>query len=66
MASHTTIAHLHRHFLACNGTSTDTRTVTPGSIFFALKGPNFNANAFAAEALSKGARFAVVDDPSVA
>ncbi len=34
-------------------------------MFFALKGPNFNANAHAAEALSKGARFAVVDDPMV-
>jgi len=32
-------------------------------MFFALKGPNFNANAFAADALEKGARYAVVDDP---
>ncbi|MGV3638861.1 MAG: UDP-N-acetylmuramoyl-tripeptide--D-alanyl-D-alanine ligase, partial [Flavobacteriales bacterium] len=34
--------------------------------FFALKGPNFNANAFAGEALAKGARYAVVDEPTVA
>jgi UDP-N-acetylmuramoyl-tripeptide--D-alanyl-D-alanine ligase len=32
-------------------------------MFFALKGPRFNANALAAEALGKGARFAVVDEP---
>ncbi|MBL7945698.1 MAG: UDP-N-acetylmuramoyl-tripeptide--D-alanyl-D-alanine ligase [Flavobacteriales bacterium] len=61
-----TIATLHERFLACNGTSTDTRTIGKDCMFFALKGPNFNANAFAAEALSKGARYAVVDDPTVA
>ena len=42
--------------------STDTRQITPGSVFFALKGPRFNANAFAEEAIGKGARYAVVDD----
>jgi UDP-N-acetylmuramoyl-tripeptide--D-alanyl-D-alanine ligase len=46
--------------------STDTRKITPGSIFFALKGPNFNANAFAMEALNKGAMYAVVDEPAYA
>lgn len=35
-------------------------------MFFALKGPNFNANAFASEALAKGARYAVIDDPAFA
>lgn len=57
---------LHRHFLASTGACTDTRAITEGCLFFALKGPNFNANAFAAEALSKGALAAVVDDPTVA
>ncbi|MBL7951930.1 MAG: UDP-N-acetylmuramoyl-tripeptide--D-alanyl-D-alanine ligase [Flavobacteriales bacterium] len=60
------IAELHRLFLTCTGTSTDTRTIGENSMFFALKGPNFNANAFAGEALSKGAKYAVVDDASVA
>lgn len=46
--------------------STDTRKITPGCIFFALKGENFNANAFADTALESGAAFAVVDDPEVA
>ena len=36
--------------------------ITPGSVFFALKGPKFNANEFAAEALKKGAAYAVVDE----
>lgn len=34
-------------------------------MFFALKGPNFDANRFALEALEKGARCAVVDDPGI-
>ena len=40
---------------------TDSRTCLPGSLFFALKGDNFDANAFALGALKKGAAFAVVD-----
>ena len=31
-------------------------------MFFALKGPNFNANTFASEALRKGANYVVVDE----
>lgn len=46
--------------------STDTRQITPGSVFFALKGDKFNANEFAAEALSKGASYAVVDEAKFA
>lgn len=42
--------------------STDTRKIVPGSLFFALKGPNFNANSFAAEALEKGASYCIIDD----
>lgn len=57
---------LYQRYLECTGVSTDTRNITAGSLFFALKGPNFNANAFAAEALAKGSRYAVVDDPTSA
>lgn len=46
--------------------STDTRKILPGSIFFALKGGNFDGNKFAAQALAAGAVCAVVDDSSVA
>ncbi len=52
-------------FLECIGVCTDTRSIQAGSMFFALKGPSFDANAFAADALEKGARYAVVDDPTV-
>ena len=42
--------------------STDTRKITKGCIFFALKGENFNGNEFAGEALKKGASYAIVDE----
>lgn len=49
-------------FLSCTGVSTDTRKVQKGNLFFALKGPNFNANQLAEEAIQKGAQFVVIDD----
>lgn len=53
---------LYTHFLECSGISTDTRKITPGCLFFALKGENFDANTFAAQALEKGARYVVIDN----
>jgi UDP-N-acetylmuramoyl-tripeptide--D-alanyl-D-alanine ligase len=41
---------------------TDTRKVKQDDLFFALKGPNFNGNQFAGEALARGAAYAVVDE----
>lgn len=41
---------------------TDTRKITPGCIFFALKGESFDGNAFAQTALERGASFAVIDN----
>lgn len=46
--------------------STDTRRIEPDSLFFALRGATFDGNRFAAEALAKGAAYAVVDDPAAA
>lgn len=40
--------------------STDSRTITGGELFFALKGENFDGDQYAAAALSKGAAMAVV------
>ncbi|TCD00042.1 UDP-N-acetylmuramoyl-tripeptide--D-alanyl-D-alanine ligase [Pedobacter frigidisoli] len=57
---------LYSHFLKNPSISTDTRNITPGCIFFALKGDNFNANAFAAQALEKGASFVVIDEDKYA
>lgn len=42
--------------------STDTRKIIPNSIFFALKGENFNGNQFALGALASGASYAVIDE----
>jgi UDP-N-acetylmuramoyl-tripeptide--D-alanyl-D-alanine ligase len=56
------IADLYDVYLQHPQVVTDTRKIVPGSIFFALKGANFNGNLFAAEALQKGAVAAVVDD----
>lgn len=60
------IQQLYRYFVQNPSISTDTRKIIPGSIFFALKGPNFNANTFAAEALLKGAAYAVIDEAAYA
>lgn len=45
---------------------TDTRKVVPNSIFFALKGANFNGNKFAESALEQGCAYAVVDEKEFA
>jgi len=44
---------------------TDTRQLTPGCLFFALKGERFDGNKFAVKALEAGAAYAVVDDPAL-
>ncbi len=46
---------------AYTGVSTDTRTIKPGELFVALRGPRFNANDFVAAAEAAGAAGAVVD-----
>jgi UDP-N-acetylmuramoyl-tripeptide--D-alanyl-D-alanine ligase len=46
------------------GIATDSRNVKQGDIFFALWGEKYNGNIFAAEALAKGASYAVIDDPA--
>ncbi len=43
--------------------SKDSREITKDCLYFALSGENFNGNKFASDALSKGAAFAVIDDP---
>ena len=54
---------LYNLFKDSTGVSTDSRTVDRGQIFFALWGDNYNGNKFAAEALARGAKCAVIDDP---
>ncbi|MEM6829551.1 MAG: UDP-N-acetylmuramoyl-tripeptide--D-alanyl-D-alanine ligase [Bacteroidota bacterium] len=57
------IEFLYSRFLLSDGVSIDTRTIEEGNLFFAVSGPNFDANTFAQEALEKGASYAVIDDP---
>lgn len=56
---------LYQKYLESGKVSTDTRQITTGSVFFALKGPSHDANFLAAEALERGAAYAVVDNPAI-
>ncbi|MBF4506784.1 UDP-N-acetylmuramoyl-tripeptide--D-alanyl-D-alanine ligase [Flavobacterium sp. JLP] len=58
------IQDIHNLFLQCKSLSIDTRKIEKGSMFFAIKGENFDANAFAEEALKLGALFVVIDNES--
>ncbi|HIA11002.1 MAG TPA: UDP-N-acetylmuramoyl-tripeptide--D-alanyl-D-alanine ligase [Flavobacteriales bacterium] len=60
------IQELHKIYSKHSVVSTDTRNIAPNSLFFALRGENFDGNEFAAEALKQGSIFAIVDEPSVA
>lgn len=55
-------ADIYKKFLECGKVSTDSRTIDKGDLFFALKGPNFNGNEYAQQALDKGASYVVVDE----
>lgn len=56
------IQELYQLFLQYPSVQTDTRKLKKGDIFFALKGPNFNGNEFALQALENGAAYSVVDE----
>lgn len=56
------IEELYKLYLQHPVVCTDTRNIKTGSIFFALQGVNFNANTFAKEALTKGAKYAVIEE----
>lgn len=52
--------------MECGKVTTDSRNCPEGSMFIALKGETFNGNAFAAQALKQGCRYAVIDEPEYA
>ena len=54
------IEELYGLWKASKGVNTDSRTIEPGQIFFALKGENFDGNAYAMKALEAGASYAIV------
>ncbi len=53
---------LYKIFLQYPSIQTDTRKLKEGDLFFALKGPNYNANDFALQAIANGAAYAIVDE----
>ena len=59
-----TITELYSLFLKHPAVTTDSRNCLPGSLFFALRGNNFDGNSFAAQALRSGCAYAIVDDAS--
>lgn len=59
----TSISDLYERYCAHPRISTDTRHIEPGSLFFALRGANFDGNRFVGEALAGGAAAAVADRP---
>lgn len=62
----TSLKEVYQLFLKSSGVQTDSRKITSHQLFFALNGPNFDANAFAKQAIEKGALAAIVDDKAVA
>jgi len=57
------IEELYKLFVKSGVVSTDTRNITEGCLFFALKGENFNGNKFAQSAIASGASYSVIDEP---
>ena len=60
------IATLYTYFMECGEVTTDSRHCPEGSLFIALKGASFNGNAFAAQALQLGCRYAIIDEAEYA
>jgi UDP-N-acetylmuramoyl-tripeptide--D-alanyl-D-alanine ligase len=60
------IEELYTLYLQNPSIQTDTRKLKKGDLFFALKGPSFDGNEFAAKAIEAGASYAIIDDPGYA
>lgn len=57
---------LYQRFRECNSTiDIDSRSISQGSMFFAINGKNFDGNKFAIEAINNGAKIAVVDSNDI-
>ncbi|MBO6881671.1 UDP-N-acetylmuramoyl-tripeptide--D-alanyl-D-alanine ligase [Winogradskyella sp.] len=56
------IESLYQKFKKSSGISTDTRKLSEGCMYFALKGDNFDGNEFVEQAFNGGAKYCVVDN----
>ncbi|MCQ2285541.1 MAG: UDP-N-acetylmuramoyl-tripeptide--D-alanyl-D-alanine ligase [Bacteroidales bacterium] len=52
---------LYNLFIQTSSVCTDTRNILPDSLFFCLKGENFDGNEFALAALERGAKYVVTE-----
>ena len=59
------IQNLYSLFQSSSGVSIDSRSIKKNQIFFSIKGENFDGNSFALDAIGKGAKFSIVDDPEL-
>ncbi len=59
------IERLYGLFCGCTSIATDSRKISGGEMFFALKGENFDGNDYVPKALDAGAAYAVADISSV-
>ena len=57
-----TISELYKTYQEFPVICTDSRNIQKDSIFFALKGENFNGNKFANQAIKDGCKHAIIDD----
>lgn len=60
-----TAKEFYKIFLRNPQICTDSRKITPGCLFFALRGDSFDGNLFAPDAIKSGAAAAIVDDPTI-
>lgn len=60
------IISIYNKFRECGRVTTDTRTLSDGDMFFALRGENHDGNEYALQALENGAKYAVVSADSAA
>ena len=56
------IDRLYKAYLESRTVTTDSRSITPGCIFFAFKGEHFDGNTFVPQALEQGAALCVISD----
>ncbi len=57
---------IYKAFCDSTGISTDSRNCPDDAIFVALKGENFDGNKYVEEVLSKGAKYAITNNPNLA
>ncbi len=56
------ITNLYKKLKSSTGISINSRNIKSRNLFFGIKGENYNGNAFAKNALDKGASFVIIDD----